>query len=146
MSSKTAEISHTLSNEMIDISAHELESLYSTLHEVHLKNQQLPNDLVAHNEVLEKLCTEQATANAGLEKITAAVSETEIETLQKDLKVQTVKAKKYWSQKCEQLLLHEAAIDDKNKSIAVKDTEITSLDRSTTRVETPWDWCICRTT
>jgi len=101
VSSKTAEISHTLSNEMIDISAHELESLYSTLHEVHLKNQQLPNDLVAHNEVLEKLRTELATTNAELEKVTAAASEAEIETLHKDQKVQTAKAKKYWLQKCE---------------------------------------------
>ena len=86
---------------MIDISAHELESLRSALRKACLKIKQLWNDLVARDEVLEKLRTELATTNAELEKVTAAASEAEIETLHKDQKVQTAKAKKYWLQKCE---------------------------------------------
>ena len=126
VSGKTGEVSPPM-HQTIDASAHELESLRSALREARLDSQQLRDDLLARDDVLEQLRTQFATANAELERVTVAAAETEIETLRKELKAQTAKAKKYWAQKCEQLLLHEAAIDEKDQTIAAKDTEITRL-------------------
>jgi len=43
-------------------------------------------------------------------KHVAGALHTEVSTLKQGLKSQTAKAKRFWSQKCEQLLAHEAAI------------------------------------
>ena len=43
---------------------------------------------------------------------------TEIGTLKQSLKSQTAKAKQFWAQKCEQLLAHEAEIEDKDAIIS----------------------------
>ena len=42
----------------------------------------------------------------------------EVEALKKSLKQQTAKAKRFWTQKCEQLLAHEALIEEKDAEIA----------------------------
>ena len=122
-------ISHISTNKSANASnAHELESLRSTLHEVHLEIEQLTGELLNRDEMIEKLHEELSTATTEVERLTAAaVLATEVETLCKELKVQTAKAKRFWSQKCEQLLLHEVAIEEKEDCIAVKDTEIARL-------------------
>ena len=51
----------------------------------------------------------------------------EVEALRKNVRTQTAKAKRFWSQKCEQLLTHEAAIEEKDECIAAKNTEIARL-------------------
>ena len=42
----------------------------------------------------------------------------EIEALKKSLKQQTAKAKRFWTQKWEQLLAHEALIEENDAEIA----------------------------
>lgn len=67
------------------------------------------------------------TARTEIERLSAALPTMEVEALRKDLKTQTAKAKRFWLQKCEQLLAHKAAIEQKDECIAVKNTEITRL-------------------
>ena len=56
-----------------------------------------------------------------------STSGAEVEALQKNVRTQTAKAKRFWLQKCEQPLAHEAAIEEKDERIAAKHTEIAGL-------------------
>jgi len=47
--------------------------------------------------------------------------------LEEALKVQITKVKRFWSQKCERLLSHEVAMEQKEECIAAKDDEIVRL-------------------
>ena len=58
---------------------------------------------------------------------TANESLSAIGTLEEVLKVQTTKAKRFWLQKCEQLLSHEAVMEEKEECIAAKGAEIARL-------------------
>ena len=51
----------------------------------------------------------------------------ELTATRKELRAKTLKAKRFWSQKCKQLLLHEAAIEEKEVCIVNKDAEIALL-------------------
>ena len=93
-----------------ELSVHELESLHSALREACLKNMQLANELHARDESLEVLCGKLLTTNNEIEQLSVVVPVAVVEALQKNVSTQTAKAKKYCSQKCEQLLAHEAPI------------------------------------
>ena len=73
------------------------------------------------------LRAELETANASLIEARA-----EIETLRKDVNVQAAKAKRYWAQKCEQLLAHETVVEEKDAEIARLQEQISSYTPTTT--------------
>ena len=109
------------------LSVHELESLRSALCEAHLENTRLANELHDRDKSLEVLHGELLTANNEIVQLSVAAPVVEVEALRKNVKTQTAKAKRFWSQKCEQLLAHEAAIEDKDECITAKNTEIARL-------------------
>jgi len=88
----------TINNESVD----EISALRSELHEARLEIEGLRNEMNTRDETLAALRVELNTANENLSA--ANESLTAIGTLEEALKVQTTKAKRFWSQKCEQLL------------------------------------------
>lgn len=79
------------------------------------------------DKMLAILCMELETANTGLRDACAKVK-----TLSREVKVQTDKAKRYWDQKCEQLLAEETVIEEKDTEIAKLQELITSCTWTTT--------------
>jgi len=110
-----------INNESVD----EISASRSELHEVRLEIEGLCNKMNMRDETLAALRVELNTANENLSAANESLSA--IGTLEEALKVQTTKAKRFWSQKCEQLLSHEVAMEEKEKCIAAKDAEITRL-------------------
>ena len=110
-----------------ELSVHELEMLHSALREARLENTRLANKLHACDESLEVLCGELLTANNEIVRLSVAVPVAEDEVLRKNVRTQTAKAKRFWLQKCEQLLAHEAAIEEIDECITAKNTEIARL-------------------
>ena len=51
----------------------------------------------------------------------------DVEALWRNVTTQTVKTKRFWLQKCGQLLAHEVDIKEEDECIAAKNTEITRL-------------------
>ena len=92
------------------------ETLHKQLREARLEIEGLRTELSNRNAALDDLRSQLAAATHKL----AAVDElqAEVEALTKSLKQQTAKAKRFWSQKCEQLLAHEAIIEEKDAEIA----------------------------
>ena len=76
-------------------------SLQEELRKARLKVNSLRERVRERNKTLAALHVELETANTGLNEARA-----EIETLHREVKVQTAKAKRFWTQKCEQLLTH----------------------------------------
>lgn len=111
----------TINNESVE----EINTLRRQLNEARLEIEGLRNEMNTRDETLAALRSELDTANENLR--TAEGSRAEIERLQDALKLQTTKAKRFWSQKCEQLLVHETAMEEKDESIATKDAEIARL-------------------
>ena len=66
------------------------------------------------------------TAKTGLRESLA-----EVEMLRREVKVQTAKSNRFWAQKCEQLLAHEAVIEEKDAEIARLREQISTSVRST---------------
>ena len=95
------------------------ELLRTVVNEVRLEIEGLRTMLNDHDALLADLHAELKASNH-----TAAALRTEVGTLKQSLKSQTAKAKKFWSQKCEQLLAHEAAIEEKDVIIATLHDEI----------------------
>ena len=119
--------SHIINNN--ESSVHELESLRSALREARLENEDLKEQMLRRNESEEQLRENLSSLQAELQQLRAA-ADAQVEELaatRKELRAQTLKAKRFWSQKCEQLLLHEAAIEEKEACIVNKDAEIALL-------------------
>ena len=98
---------------------HELESLRSALREARLENEDLKEQMLRRNESEEQLRENLSSLQTELQQLRAA-ADAQVEELaatRKELRAQTLKAKRFWSQKCEQLLLHEAAIEEKEACI-----------------------------
>ena len=53
-------------------------------------------------------------------------SHAEVETLQKPVQVLMAKAKRFWAQKCEQMLAHEAVIEEKDAEIVRLQEQLSS--------------------
>ena len=102
-------------NNNISHVTNDIESLQGELREARLKVKGLHERVRERDEMLAALLVELETANAGLNETRA-----EIETLRREVKVQTAKAKQFWTQKCKQLLTHETVVEE-------KDAEITRL-------------------
>ena len=83
------------------------------LREARLKVNGLRERVRKRDKTLAALRVELETANTGLNEARA-----EIETLHREVKVQTAKAKRFWTQKCEQLLTHETVVEEKDAEIA----------------------------
>ena len=79
------------------------------------------------DETLAGLRVKLETAETGLRE-----SRAEVEMLRSKVKVQTAKSKRFWAQKCEQLLAHEAVIEEKDAEIARIREQINTSVRSTT--------------
>jgi len=101
----------TINNESVD----EISALHSKLHEVHLEIEGLRNEMNTRDETSAALHVELNTANENLSVANELLSA--IGTLEEALKVQTTKVKRIWSQKCEQLLSHEAVMEEKEECI-----------------------------
>lgn len=90
MNSLNTDISHM---------TNETKTLRGELQEAHLKIKGLRDRVSEREEMLAGLRVELETPNADFRE-----SRTEVETLRREVKVQTAKAKRFWTQKCEQLL------------------------------------------
>jgi len=75
-----------------------VQELRIALNKVRLEIEGLHMMLNDRDELLAELCAEFKASNH------AAALRTEVGTLKQSLKSQTAKAKRFWSQKCEQLL------------------------------------------
>ena len=94
----------------------DVETLTEQLSEVRLEIEGLHNELTNQNVKLDELRSELEAAK---QKLTAFDEmQGEAEALKKSLKQQTTKAKRFWTLKCEQLLAHEALIEEKDAEIA----------------------------
>jgi len=82
------------------------ESLHTALNEVHLEIEGLCTALTECEVTLAGLRNELELVKKELETSNhkSAALRTEVDTLKQDLKSQTAKAKRFWTQKCEQLL------------------------------------------
>ena len=96
--------------------SNDINTLHKQLHEACLKIEGLRNELSNRNVALDNLCTELAATTLKVEVVDELHKE--VEVLKKSLKQQTIKAKQFWTQKCEQLLAHEAIIEEKDAKIA----------------------------
>ena len=103
----------------------EIDMLRRQLHEARLKIEGLCNEMNTCDETLAALRIELDAAYNSLRA--GNESHDEMERLQEALKVQTLKMKRFWSQKCELLLMYEMAMEDKEETIATKDAVISSL-------------------
>ena len=85
--------------------------------------------MLRRNESEEQLRENLSSLQAELQQLRAAADARveELAATRKELRAQTLKAKRFWSQKCKQLLLHEAAIKEKEVCIVNKDAEIALL-------------------
>ena len=102
----------------------EIDTLRRTLQEARLEVESLRGTVHERDGTLR---AELETANASLIEARA-----EIKTLRKDVKVQAAKVKRYWAQKCEQLLAHETGIEEKDAKIARLQEQISSYTPTTT--------------
>ena len=105
----------------------EIDTLRRALQEARLEIEGL------HETVHERdgtLRAELETANASLREARA-----EVKKMRRDVKVQAAKAKRYWAQKCEQLLAHETVVKEKDAEIARLQEEISSRTPTTTRLQ-----------
>ena len=91
----------------------------------------LRNELSSRDAMLDTLRSELVTATQKL--ATVKELQVEVQTLKKSLRMQTAKAKRFWKQKCEQLLAHEALIKEKDAEIASL-KELASGSRATSFV------------
>jgi len=109
--------SHTSINELV---GDDTESLHTALNKACLKIEGLRTALTEREVTLAGLCNELELVRKELETSnhTSAALCTEVGTLKQGLKSQTAKAKRFWTQKCEQLLAHEAALEEKDTIIA----------------------------
>ena len=98
-----ATFSHIINND--ESSVHELESLRSALREARLENEDLKEQMLRRNESEEQLRVNLSSLQAELQQLRAAadVQGEELAATRKELRAQTLKAKRFWSQKCEQL-------------------------------------------
>ena len=104
----------------------DIESLQGELREARLEDKGLRERVRERDETLAALRVELETANAGLNEAHA-----EIETLRREVKVQTAKAKRFWTQKCEQLLTHKTVVEEKDVEIARLQELINNRARTT---------------
>ena len=85
----------------------------SKCYERRLDIKGLCNSVHERDETLAGLRVELETAKTGLRE-----SRAEVETLCDEVKIQTAKSKRFWAQKCKQLLAHEAVVEEKDAEIA----------------------------
>ena len=93
--------------------AEEINTLHRQLHEAHLEIKGLHNEMITCDKTLAALRIELDAANYSLRAGDESCAE--IERLQEALKLQTTKMKRFWLQKCEQLLMHEMAMEKKKR-------------------------------
>ena len=100
----------------VDELPYETAVLHKQLCEARLEIEGLRIDLSNRNAALDAVRLELEDSKRKL----AAVDELqeEVATLKKSLEQQTEKAKRIWAQKCEQLLAHEAIVEEKDAKIA----------------------------
>ena len=96
------------------------QSLRTALNEARLEIEGLRTSLTEREETLVGLRNELELVRKelGSSNHATAALRTEVRMLKQDLKSQTAKAKRFWTQKCEQLLAHEAALEEKDAIIA----------------------------
>ena len=94
-----------------------------------LENESRKEQILRRVEVEEQLRENLYSFQAELQQLRAVVDipVEELAAAHKKLCIQALKAKRFWSQKCKQLLLHEAAIKEKEVCIVNKDAEIALL-------------------
>ena len=119
------EMEHVSTNNMVPESPVRSCAVDELLYETAILRKQLCK---AHLKI-EGLCIDLSNQNAALDAVRlelehsecklAAVDELqeEVATLKKSLKQQTEKTKRFWAQKCEQLLAHEAIVEEKDAKI-----------------------------
>ena len=105
----------------------EIETLREELREARLDIESLRNNVHERDETLGGLHVVLETAKTGLRE-----SLSEVEMLRREVKVQTAKLKRFWAQKCKQLLAHEAVIEEKDAEIARLQEQISTSIHSTT--------------
>ena len=111
----------------------DIETLRGQLREARLEIEGLRGRVHERDETLAGLRAELETANAGLQDARA-----EAETLRREVKTQTAKAKRFWAQKCEQLLAQEAIVEEKDAEITRLQAQISSCSVQTlTEGDTP---------
>ena len=111
----------------------DIETLRGQLREACLEIEGLRGRVHERDETLAGLRAEIETANAGLQDARA-----EAETLRREVKTQTAKAKRFWAQKCEQLLAQEAIVEEKDAEITRLQAQISSHSVQTlTEGDTP---------
>jgi len=111
--------SHTPTHELMGEHNSDMQELHTALNKAHLEIEGLRTTLNDRDALLAELRTELEAS-----KHAAAALRTEVGTLKQGLKSQTAKAKRFWLQKCEQPLAHEAAIEEKDAIIATLQDEI----------------------
>ena len=126
----------------------ELEHMSSENVSTHNNNSNMTNEIDTLRRVLRETCLEveslremvherDGTLRAELETANASLREAraEVKTLRRDFKVQAAKVKRYWVQKCEQLLAHETVVKEKDAEIARLQEQISSHTPTTTRLQ-----------
>ena len=111
----------TINNENVE----EINIICREPHDARLEIKGLHNERNMSDKMLAALHIELDTTNENLRM--AEESHAEIKRLQEVLKLQTIKAKRFWSQKCEQLLVHKMAMEEKDEAITAKDVKISRL-------------------
>jgi len=110
--------SRTPINELVGDNT-DVQSLHTALNKARLEIEGLHTVLTECEAMLAELSNELELVRKELETSnhTGAVLRTEVGMLKQGLKFQTAKAKRFWTQKCEQSLAHEAALEQKDAII-----------------------------
>ena len=97
--------------------------LRSALHEASRTNEQLEEKLCQQSTLIGKLVEQLDQVKETNERIQLKLSElhapsSQVRNLEDALKVESSKSKRLWIQKCEQLLVHESEVEQKELEIA----------------------------
>ena len=116
---ETPNKSRTPTPELINEST-DVEVLRTALHKARLEIEGLRAAMNERDVTLTGLRAELESVREELVASSSATQalRTEMGTLKQSLKSQTAKAKQFWAQKCEQLLAHEAELEDKDAIIS----------------------------
>ena len=91
----------------------------SALRDALAECERLRVEVDEHSTRVRSLEVELAEATATIEQLRNVEGEEEIDQLKQAVKKESLKAKKFWKQRCEQMLKHEEEIDAKDTEIAL---------------------------
>ena len=90
--------------------------------------------MLQRDNALETVRNELTITQAELQKLSEQEAMKKLESLHKQLKTQTARAKTFWTQKYKQLLLHEIVLEERDEDLAAKSAEILNLQEELTNL------------